>query len=329
MKDEISAPGNGPIRPMCPIRPIHPVANGFRMLSRMIFRYILILVLVLSAAGCSRKGSYPPYSPHENLLSIASEFQILGASDPYRDPPVLDLLGRNLARSTLLRLANYESLHPGRFTPEVTMLKGRALEWLADYENAERNYLECATVDTELRDEALRRAEFLRRIIAARTAEISVATLEELARALEAQSASFARLQQDFDVPFYKALAQREQEATDVQRAELLVGNRWVFTDGENQAREALAATLSNHRLSHRALSHALRLARFHRELAEQEMRLNPPETVFFDAERFRRHHDAALDLLYRVSQADGRPERIIAKHELDALLALGEQVLR
>ena len=74
-------------------------------------------------------------------------------------------------------------------------------------------------------------------------------------------------------------------------------------------------------------MSHALRLARFHRLLAEEEVRLHPPEELDFSLAKFKEHYDKALDLLYRIAQSDGHRERLIAKHELDALLEFGEWI--
>lgn len=284
-------------------------------------------LLLAGAAGCGR-AKFQPVSPHETLLSIAAEFELLAARDPYVDPPAVELTGQHIARATLVRLANYRSLYPGRFTPEVLVLEGRAYERLADFESARRAFLEAAEEETALGEVALRRAAHLERLLEARHPPTRSGSLEDLLRSLQEQARACLRLAEEFDDPLYAALARVEAEQAQVRRAELLAVNRWVLPDGEAQALEAFRQLLATHSRSHRALEHALRLARYHRELAEEEIRMHPPGTIDFDRARVIGLIDQSLDLLYRVSQADGREERILAAKELDAVIALRELVI-
>lgn len=298
----------------------------------MIARILAVALLggsLLAATGCQSKPRYQPYSSHENLLSIAAEFGLLSSLDPYRDDPGRDLTGQSVARSTLVRLANYESLHPGRLTPEVLTYKARALELLGEYESAQRNYREAAGYDTELKDDCLRRAEALGKLLIAAGAPPTTNRLEDAIAFLGKQSGEFRQLSQASTDPLYKSLALREAEDSEIRRVELMAANRLLLQDGEQQAQKALEDLVANHRESCRAMEHALRLAHYHRDLAEEEVRLRPPERSGFQLDRFKSHYDQAVDLLYRVSQADGRTERLIARHELDALLEFGEQVER
>lgn len=285
---------------------------------------LFLLGLIALLVGCAGQ-KYPPYSPHENVLSIAAEFELLAARDPYEDGPAEELTGQNIARATLVRLANYQSLHPERFTPEVAVLKARAYEWLGDLESARANYADAAEFDTELRDECLRRIDVLDELIATSRLALPGASLEQYILDLRTQAKAYADYATQTEDPFAAALARRAAEQAEVDRAELLASNRWILPDGENQALEALNDLVNDHRRSCRALEHALRLARFHRSLAEEELRLHPPTTLGFDADRFAENLNRARDILYRVSQADGRPERLLASHELDTVIALGE----
>ncbi|CAN5289868.1 hypothetical protein BH09SUM1_BH09SUM1_23850 [soil metagenome] len=287
------------------------------------------IALLVFATGCASSSSknYQPYSPHENLLSIATEFQLLASQDPYRDGAPKDLTGQSIARSTLVRLANYESLHPGKYSPELLTLKARTLELLGEYESARRNFAEAAEADTELRADDLHRAENLDLLIAALSQPRDATDLPQALAQLQSQAADFRTLAKNFKEPLYQSLAFREAEDAEVRRAELMASNRYALADGEAQAQQALEALTENHKTSSRALEHAMRLAHYHRDIAEQEVRLNPPERGGFSAERFKTHYDAAVDILHRVSEEDGKPERLIAKHELDGMLAMGEVV--
>ncbi|MDX2177427.1 MAG: hypothetical protein SF028_13255 [Candidatus Sumerlaeia bacterium] len=293
---------------------------------RRLNRAALAAAACLALAACGGR-KYPAYSPHENILSIATEFQLLAAQDPYYDPPARDLAGQTLARATLVRLENYQELHPERFAPEIDMLRARALEWLGDLAAAERIYDELASTPGELRDTARSRLAALRRVTQAPgapdRADELLARLEQLA----AESRAYADLTLDSQDPFYASLARREWENADVRRAELIAANVLLLPNGEELARSALDELVRTHQNSARALEHALRLGDFHADMARLELRLNPPGQAFFDRARFQRHYEAAADLYYRVSQADGRPERLVAKHRLDALLALGTLV--
>lgn len=285
----------------------------------------LLLCLALLTACRTEKAKLP--GPHETLLSIAAEFTLLSSVDVYKASVGQDLTGLNIARATLVRLANYQALHPGRLTPELLALQGRSFELLGDYRTAQANYREAAGYDTELKTELERRAALLDRFLVAGAPPPETADLDLVLTTCRAQAGSFRSIADSETDPFYIGLARRDAETAEVRAAETLVLNRMMLPDGETQSQEALEALVRDHRESARAMEHALRLARFHRALAETEERLHPPEQGLFDADYFRKNFDAATDLMYRVSQADGRPERLVARHELDALLAYGEQV--
>ncbi|MBI5154758.1 hypothetical protein HZA57_05930 [Candidatus Poribacteria bacterium] len=291
--------------------------------------FLAALLLLSALAGCGR-GRYPAYSPHENLLSVAAEFELLASKDPYRDEAPDELTGRNIARATLVRLANYASLHPGRFAPEVLVLRARAYELLQDYESARRSYLEAAEFDSPLGEDCVRRAALLDELLALGRLAAEASTIEDQPEALTRQATALRRFaeRQAEKEPLYSSLALVEAEQAEVSRAELLAANRWLLPDGEQQAIEAFEALVRDHQTSHRSLEHALRLARLYREFAEEEARLHPPRTLSFRAERFATLVDQCTEILYRVSQADGHAERLVAQHELDAVLALREMVM-
>lgn len=280
----------------------------------------------LTACASSR---FDPYSPHETLLGIAAEYKLLEAGDPYRDPPGRDLAGQHIARSTLVRLANYEALHPGRFELEILALRARCYERLGDLDTARALHARCAAEDWDLAPDARHRVEMLDRILAIRDDSDAPRDVLEAIVILEEQADRLHLLARDIEDREYRAYALIEAENAEVRRTELLVQQRWLLAGGEEQAVEAARQLLRRHEESRRAREHALRLVRLHRELAEEEAALRPPETLDFDRARFEEHLDAALEIATRLSQEDGHPERLVAGRELEALLALREWVAR
>ena len=286
-----------------------------------------LLLLAPFVTSCGGGGDFSPGSPHESLLSIAAEFEMFAASDPYRDPTPEDLLDQHLADATLVRLANYADLHPGRFAPEVLVLTARASERLGDYETARRSYLEAASYDTEMAEMARQRAQANARRVAILSSGLGN-TLEDQVAAYGEIAQSFYELANLEENELDQSLALMEAENAEIARANLLANNYQFFPDGERQAREALSALQNDHRESRRVLEHALAEARFLRRLIENELRLRPAEGLNFDSNRVLALFEDCLDILYRVSQADGRPEKRIAALELDTMLALRDEVI-
>ena len=90
------------------------------------------------------KTSYP----------IVADFQLAAVTDIYQREIPRDLTGQNVIRATLTRLENYEALYPGRFTPEIEMLRGRAFADLGAFASAKRRFQRCAAFDTPFQSQA-------------------------------------------------------------------------------------------------------------------------------------------------------------------------------
>ncbi len=286
-----------------------------------------IALLAIGLTGCGGRDPAPP-TPHGTLLGIASEFQLLAPRDMYRDAPGTELTGQSVARATLVRLANYETLYPGRFDPEVAVLKGRAFELMLDLESARLAYLEAARHETELREDCTERAARLSELLEAGQLRPSGDSTEDQAALLRRQAVFLRQKAGEMGPTPQRALALAVAEQAQVLHAEFVASHRWVLASGDDRAVEYMELLVEANRASWRSLEHALRLARLHRELAEEEMRLQPPHTAGFDRTRVLHHIDESLGLLSRISQADGRPERLVASRELDTMLALRELVI-
>jgi hypothetical protein len=106
----------------------------------------------------------PRYRPAENVLEVVAVLRAHVADDTYRFPPARDFTGRNVYRSTLLRLESIERLHAnalraGHMDGVTSFTKARALERLRAYGLAEELYREAAKRDATLRIEAQRSAD--------------------------------------------------------------------------------------------------------------------------------------------------------------------------
>lgn len=272
-------------------------------------------------AACG--GRATPLTPHENLLSAAAEFELLRSPNPYEKYSSSDPLGESAVRSALARLENHESLYPGEFDNEIAMMRGRAFEYYGDLEAAAESYTAVGEDAPMLHEEAQRRLLFLQPL-----REISAASAGADANDLSLIATRYYQAARAMEDPFYQALAERAAESAEVREAEWLAAQRIPgIEESSLPAERALEELIRKHRDSRRALEHALRLARFHAALAQEEVRLTPPEYAAFDEARFRNHLEAAADIYHRLSQADGRREKLLAERELSALLALADDV--
>jgi len=275
-------------------------------------------------SGCSSK-ELDPYAPHETLLSITAEYQLLTHGDPYRDQPIRDTTDQHIARSTLVRLSNYESLQPDRFPLEVLVLKARAYEWLGDHRLAAELYRDAASTESELREDCIRRERLNRQIADLQSINTEDLMIEDLVNEVQRKSNLLKQFVENTEDELFKSFGMRAAENLDVTRAEILATNRLILEEGEQGAITALQQVAQTHNESSRRFEHVLRLAQFYRTLAEEEIRLHPPTSFDFNPQRALLYMDQSLDLLYRVSQADGYPEKIIAQKELDTVLSLKE----
>ena len=125
------------------------------------------VLLALSAAWLACAGTpeiNPTYAPTENVLEVVAVLRRHVPDDTYRFEPARDFTGRNVYRSSLLRLENLENrqedaLRAGHLDGVIAFAKGRALERLRAFDLAADAYRIAADRDPELRAEALRSAD--------------------------------------------------------------------------------------------------------------------------------------------------------------------------
>jgi hypothetical protein len=120
--------------------------------------------LLLCAACASTPEVDPVYRPMENALEVISVLRAHIDDDTYRFEPARDFTGRNVYRSSLLRLENLEELHPNAFRAghmdgAIAFAKARSLERLRAFDLAAENYRLAAEISEDLRLDALRSAD--------------------------------------------------------------------------------------------------------------------------------------------------------------------------
>src|SRR5262245_33778305 len=134
---------------------------------------IALLAALAAALACASAPTPDPrYRPAENVLEVVAVLRAHVGDDTYRFEPARDFTGRNVYRSSLLRLESIErvhaeALHGGHLDGVLAFSKGRALERLRAFTLASGEYRLAAERDAELADEAHRSADVCDELAAA------------------------------------------------------------------------------------------------------------------------------------------------------------------
>ena len=132
-------------------------------------------VLFFVSFGCTSfqtKKLEATYGPTESIIEGVAALRRHVPDDTYRFPPATDFTGRNVYRSSLLRLENIERiqadpLRSGYMDPVMDFAKARALERLRAYDLATLHYLRAAQSEGELQVPAETSASVCEQITAA------------------------------------------------------------------------------------------------------------------------------------------------------------------
>ncbi len=306
------------------------------------------LVLCTALFACASTPEVDPvYAPTENVLEVVAVLRRHVPDDTYRFEPARDFTGRNVYRSSLLRLENLESrqesaLRAGHLDGVIAFAKGRALERLRAYNLASEVYLTAAERDAELHVEALHSADVCDALQAATAgqpdpaeladtvaggplqAEIAAAVrrFDERVGQLEALGASEASTQ-------YAFVVKEEIERTDVARAVYFDALRRLLPDGDVRAAAERQRVVMRHSDSKNSSRHLLALAELYADLAQEYVDANPPESLRFDPARFQELIDTAARVYEMVAARDGTPEKLEASRKLEAFLAFALRIDR
>jgi hypothetical protein len=306
-----------------------------------------LLALALLAACASSPEVDPRYRPAENVLEVVALLRRHVPDDTYRFEPTRDFTGRDVYRSSLLRLESLERIHAealraGHLDGAIAFAKGRALERLRAFELAAESYRAAAEREPELAREALRSADLCQGLERAAGLGVDLADLSGGApEALRAGAdpgallAQFeeraARLEELLAAAggHYPAVIREEIERADLSRARTFRALRHLLPDGDLRAVAELQRVAVRHRESKNAARHLLELADLYGELAEEYVAANPPPGLTFDPAHFQELTDGASRLYEIVAARDGTPEKLEAARRLEAFLAFALRVDR
>lgn len=305
---------------------------------------MLAAAFAFAAAPALAKSEEPDprYQPTQSLLEIVAVLRRHVPDDTYRFPPARDFTGRNVYRSSLLRLENLEHAHEaalraGTWAEVLPFAKGRALERLRAYDVAAAAYRRAAQANGELEEEALRSAtlcDALHRATQRAAAEPTAAESDVLLREAALAEIGTRHMQLEdllaaSEGTHYSALAREELERNDRERARLLVGTRHLYAEGDVRALATLQRIAVEHRDSKNANAHVLELADLYAELARDYVEAQPPEALDFEPARFEELVASAAKLYESVSNQDGATEKLEAARRLEAFLAFTLKVDR
>jgi hypothetical protein len=299
---------------------------------------------VAGLACASTPDPDPRYRPPQSVLEVVAVLRAHVPDDTYRFEPARDFTGRNVYRSSLLRLESLERVHAealqaGHLDGVIAFAKGRALERLRAFDLAAGEYRLAAARDPELAADALASARTCDSLhdaaaIGIDVGELSDATARvdeaELAQTLADFDERTARLEQiarEVAETHYAPVVREELERTDLARAEYFAALRKALPDGDVRAAAELQRLVTRNRDSKNTSRHLLALARLYEDLAVEYVEANPPQGLLFDPARFQELVDAASRLYETVAEQDGRPEKIEASRRLEAFLAFALRV--
>ena len=310
---------------------------------------ISLLVMILlggTGLGCkspSRKKLEATYGPTESIIEVIAVLRRHVPDDTYRFPPATDFTGRNVYRSTLLRLESIERIHAdplrsGYMDPVIQFSKGRALERLRAYDLAAAHYREAAMRKTPLEEEAVRSADVCERMheaIAIGVQEVNPLdpagtpisdgkgrSPDQVTQELDERVALLSFLHDEEEETHYRYIIAEEIEHADRVRAAWFAVRRYQVADGQLRALAELQRVVRRHAGSKNNLQHMLELAGLYNNLAHEYVDAIPPSSLEFDPALFQDLVDPATRLYEMVASHDGTTAKLEASRKLEAFLA-------
>jgi hypothetical protein len=307
------------------------------------------LALLAGCQNVEKKRIETVYGPTESILEVVAVLRRHVSDDTYRFPPATDFTGRNVYRSSLLRLENLERVHQdalrsGHMDAVILFAKARALERLRAFDLAAEHYRSAAEMGGTLRSEALRSAHTCEQLHATRQLgfemrdplapadeeqeplpydpDVAIASLDE-------RGAQLSALYELEEGRHYAYVIREEIEHNDMVRARYFVAMRQSIPNGQIRAVGELQRLIVRHAASKNENRHMLALADLYAVLAEEYTQVNAPESLNFDPAKFQELVDAASQIYQSVAAADGTSEKLEAARRFEAFLAFTLKVDR
>lgn len=314
----------------------------------MTLRIALVLLLALAVSACQstkEKQLEAFYGPSESILEVVAVLRRHVPDDTYRFEPATDFTGRNVYRSSLLRLENLERIHAraletGTMRDVIEFAKGRALERLRAYDLAAERYRNVAARGGTLAETAAFSAPVCEGLATA--IGLGLDLVDPLSNPdalplqpdlviteLDERVAALSALLEAYRGTHYAFVIREEIERADLTRARYFVSMRSVFESGQLRAVAELQRVTSRHAASKYRRRHMVGLANFYVTLAQEYVSAVPPSSLEFDPPRFRELVDAASQLYQAVATQDGTAEKLEASRRLEAFLAFALTVDR
>lgn len=290
-------------------------------------------LFILTACKGTMPSAPPQYKPAESLLSIVAEFQRYRDADLYRFYYPRDVSGQNVFKATVVRLGNYETLNPKKYTELIAFTRAMAYARLGDYATAARFCKQVESLGGELKDRASADLKIIEAFRQATTLAERAKTFSAFQQVLEERIRRCRELVDRYSKPPWNSLAKCEWEQAEVDRVEFLWANRQILANGPAEAFDAMAELRNHHRESKNFYRHTLRLGDWAAEMASEYTILAPPERslppdrVSFVWEDFERWTSMARTHYREVAQSYGAEERLEAIRKLAALEAFEHRI--
>jgi hypothetical protein len=302
--------------------------------------------LAVALLGCGGVAPDPRFDPSESVLEVVSVLRRHVPDDTYRLEPAVDFTGRNVYRSSLVRLENLERVHAdalraGHMDEVIAFAKGRALERLRGFELAAEAYRRAAARKGVLAAEALRGAALCDALSEAARIGFDLdrpddgagaagpGSADEVLAAFDRRVALLEAMAADVQDGHYAFVVLEEIERADMARARWFDSVRLLAPDGNVRALAERQRLVTRHRESKLHNRHMLALADLFADVASEYVESHPPEGLLFDPPTFQELADAAARLYEVVANQDGTAEKLEAQQRLEAFLAFTLRVDR
>ena len=290
---------------------------------------ICALAIMCATAAPPAEPKAPSYSrPAENLLIIVADIQRHMNDDVYKFPYPRDVTGQNVFRAAIVRLANYETLYPGKLSDAVALAKAQGYEKLGAYDEAGRNYtLAQKSTDTAIQKAAKTGFDRTKKFAQAANQDIDKSALRTFERDMQKKIRDLDDLVTAMKGTPWQSLALLERERAQMQLAEFYVTMRFMSPFTTNDALVQIKRNIDQNKDSKNIYSHHLMLGDLYYDIARQYALLADPDGPAFRMKEFEGFTSAARTEYHIVEQADGFGEKTEGRAKLLALEAFVDRV--